>query len=87
MTTMAKQITQKLTMAFSPTTIHVIDQSHLHAGHAGARKGGESHFALQITAAAFSGLTLLARHRAINQVLAEELAGQVHALTIQAEGL
>jgi len=84
---MTEQIKDKLQKAFTPEHLEVIDQSHLHAGHAGAREGGNSHFAVVIRAQAFGEITPLARHRAINDVLAEELAGPIHALTIKASGL
>lgn len=70
--------------AFHPESIAVIDESHLHAGHAGARPGGESHFRVKIVAQAFAGKSRLERHRVINEVLIEELSGRVHALAIEA---
>ena len=79
-----QRITQKLTDAFSPAELNVIDESHKHAGHAGARPEGETHFRVEIIAAAFDGKSLIARHRLINQALAEELADRVHALSISA---
>ena len=80
----ADNIHGKLTDAFAPEELDVIDQSHLHAGHAGASAAGESHFRVRIVAEAFSGMTRVARQRAVNQVLADELAGPVHALSIEA---
>lgn len=80
-----QQIIEKLTQAFAPDSLDVVDESHLHAGHAGAREGGESHFRVKITAAAFADRKLIERHRMINDVLKEELAGPVHALAIKAE--
>lgn len=77
-------ITQKLTEAFSPESLDVIDESERHAGHAGHRHGGESHFRVHIVAKAFSGKSRVERHRAINALLASELAGGVHALAIHA---
>jgi BolA family transcriptional regulator, general stress-responsive regulator len=77
-------IEAKLTAAFSPQTILVIDESQLHAGHAGARPGGESHFRVKIVAHVFAGKSRLERHRLINEVLTEELSGRVHALAIEA---
>ena len=68
------------TGAFAPVRLDVIDESAQHAGHAGAREGGQSHFYVQIAAPAFAGLSRVARQRAVNTVLAEELAGPVHAL-------
>lgn len=80
-----QQIIEKLTQAFSPDRLEVIDESHRHAGHAGATEEGESHFRVKITASAFHDKKLLERHRMVNEVLAEELAGPVHALAIKAE--
>lgn len=77
-------ITTKLLAAFAPESVHVEDESHLHAGHAGHRPGGESHFRLYIVAEAFRGKSRLERHRMINSALARELAGGVHALAIHA---
>jgi BolA protein len=77
-------ITQKLTKAFAPESLSVIDESSHHAGHAGHRPGGETHFRLYIVAEAFRGKSRLDRHRMINQTLADELAAGVHALAIHA---
>ena len=77
-------ITTKLIAAFAPESLHVEDESHLHAGHAGHRPGGETHFRLYIVAQAFRGKSRLERHRMINAALANELAGGVHALAIHA---
>jgi BolA protein len=73
-----------LTRAFAPESLEVADESHLHAGHAGHRPGGETHFRLYIVSEAFRGKSRLERHRTINAALAEELAGGVHALAIHA---
>jgi BolA protein len=81
----AQRITDKLTEAFAPSALKVTDESHLHAGHAGARPEGESHFRVHIVSDAFSDKTLVQRHRMVNEALAEELAGPVHALAIKAE--
>jgi BolA protein len=77
-------ITDKLTKAFAPQRLDVVDESHLHAGHAGSRPGGETHFRIHIVAQAFEGKSRIARHRMINDMLSEELAGSVHALAIHA---
>jgi BolA family transcriptional regulator, general stress-responsive regulator len=77
-------ITKKLTAAFAPESVRVVDESHLHAGHAGHRPGGESHFRLYIVSETFRGKGRVERHRMINAVLAQELAGAVHALAIHA---
>jgi BolA protein len=80
----ADVISQKLTEAFTPQTLNVVDESHLHAGHSGAREGGQTHYRVHIVSDAFKGKSRLERHRMINSVLAAELAGSVHALAIQA---
>ena len=76
------RIEQKLSQAFQPESLRVVDESHLHAGHAGSRPGGETHFRVFIVSAAFAGKTRVERHRVVNEALAEELAGQVHALAV-----
>lgn len=77
-------IQNKLTAAFQPTRLEIEDDSGRHAGHSGAREGGESHFNVTIESPAFSGTARVARQRMIHQALAEELAGPVHALSIKA---
>ena len=77
-------ITKKLTESFEPQSLAVADESHKHAGHAGARPGGQTHYRVTIVAAAFQGKSRIERHRLINQALADELAGGVHALAIHA---
>ena len=77
-------ITRKLNDAFAPESIDVVDESHLHEGHAGHRPGGQSHFRIHIVSQAFAGKTRVDRHRMINAVLADDLAGGVHALAIHA---
>lgn len=79
------RIAAKLQAAFAPNHLEVLDQSEDHRGHAGARPGGETHFRVEIVADRFAGLGRLARHRLVNDALAEELAGRVHALSIQAK--
>ena len=79
-----QQIEDKLRAAFNPNALEIIDDSASHAGHAGAPEGGESHFTVIIEAEAFTGQSRIARHRLVNQALAEELAGPVHALVIKA---
>src|SRR5947209_7011822 len=78
-------ITNKLREAFTPESLEVTDESHLHEGHAGHRPGGETHFRLYIVSPAFKGKSRIERHRMINAALAGELAGSVHALAIRAE--
>ena len=78
-------ITNKLREAFSPESLDVTDESHLHEGHAGHRPGGETHFRVYIVSPAFEGKSRIERHRMINATLAAELAGSVHALAIKAQ--
>jgi BolA protein len=80
----AAAMRRKLAEAFAPATLEVIDDSARHAGHAGSRDGGETHFNLVIVSEAFQGLSRVERQRRVNRVLAEELAGPVHALSIRA---
>ena len=77
-------IAEKLTTAFAPQQLDVIDESHQHEGHAGHRPGGETHFRVYIVSRAFEGKSRLERHRMINQTLNDELAGGIHALAIHA---
>jgi BolA family transcriptional regulator, general stress-responsive regulator len=77
-------ITKKLTEAFTPHSLKVVDESHLHEGHAGHRPGGQTHFRVYIVSDAFKGKTRIDRHRMINRILSGELAGSVHALAIHA---
>ena len=77
-------IQDKLTSAFAPTRLVIEDDSARHAGHAGARPGGESHFNVTIEAAAFTGAGKVARQRMVYRALAEELAGPLHALSVKA---
>jgi BolA protein len=77
-----ERIMETLTAAFAPQRLDVVDESHQHAGHAGSRPGGETHYRVHIVSDAFRGKTRVERHRMINQALASELAGGVHALAI-----
>ena len=77
-------ITEKLTKAFAPESLRVVDESHQHEGHAGHRPGGETHFRVYIVSEAFKGKSRIERHRMVNATLAGELAGGVHALAIHA---
>jgi BolA family transcriptional regulator, general stress-responsive regulator len=77
-------ITEKLTAAFAPERLDVLDESHRHAGHAGARPGGETHYSVYIVSQAFGGKSRIERHRMVNATLASELKAGVHALAIRA---
>ena len=79
-------IRQKLTAAFAPQSLEVVDESHRHAGHAGATRDdgsqGETHFHVRLVTAAFDGVSRVERQRRIHAVLADELKGPVHALSL-----
>jgi BolA protein len=77
-------ITSKLSAAFSPESLKVLDESDLHAGHAGSREGGQTHYRVYIVSDAFKGKSRIERHRMINAALAAELAGGIHALAVHA---
>lgn len=85
MTTVKDKIATRLTERFAPVELEIVDESHLHAGHAGARPEGETHFRVRIVASEFEGLSRLERHRLVNDTLAEELSGPVHALAVRAD--
>jgi len=80
--TVAETIRMKLTERLAPTRLEVIDDSHRHAGHAGARPGGETHFTVTVVSGAFAGLSRVERQRLVYDLLAGELAGGVHALSL-----
>jgi BolA protein len=77
-------IIEKLTAAFAPESLDVLDESDQHKGHAGHRPGGQTHFRVYIVANAFAGKTRIARHRMINEALDAELKDGIHALAIHA---
>ncbi|MEO1252525.1 MAG: BolA family protein [Pseudomonadota bacterium] len=81
--TVAETIREKLVAALAPAKIEIVDESHLHAGHAGAPEGGESHFRILIIASAFDGASRVERQRKVNAILKDELAGPVHALAMK----
>ncbi len=80
--TVADTIRNKLTRALSPVSLEVEDESAKHAGHAGARPEGETHFKVTVTAAAFDGKSRVDRQRMVYDILKEELATRVHALSL-----
>jgi BolA protein len=77
-------IIEKLTDAFAPTQLEVVDESHHHVGHSGHRPGQQTHFRVYIVAEAFEGKSRIERHRMVNDKLASELREGVHALAIHA---
>ncbi|MDF1793774.1 MAG: BolA family transcriptional regulator [Thalassobaculaceae bacterium] len=80
--TIADTLRKKLDSAFEPAALEVVDESHLHAGHIGARPEGETHFRVTLVSSAFSGLGRVQRHRLVHEVLAAELRDHVHALAL-----
>jgi BolA protein len=78
-----EKIRTLLEQAFQPTHLEIEDQSHLHAGHAGARDG-KGHFQVNIVADAFSGKPLIKRHRLVYEALGDLLETDIHALIINA---
>jgi BolA protein len=78
-----EKIRTLLEQAFQPTSLEIDDQSHLHAGHAGARDG-KGHFQVTIVADAFSGKPLIKRHRLVYDALGDLLETDIHALIINA---
>jgi BolA family transcriptional regulator, general stress-responsive regulator len=79
----AETIRAKLVAALRPNRLVIKDESHLHAGHAGARSGGESHFRVLVVSPFFEGQSPVARQRAVNAALKTELAGPIHALAMK----
>lgn len=86
MTPTQREIALRLEAAFAPDRLEVVNESHRHKGHAGDDGSGESHFRVQITAAAFAPMSRLARHRAVHAALGPALMGRIHALALEIEG-
>jgi BolA protein len=78
----AARIAAALNAAFPPAEVQVVDDSHRHAGHAGAAPGGETHYSVRVVSPAFAGLGRVARSRAVHEALAAEFAGGMHALAL-----
>lgn len=78
------RIAAALTQALRPIRLDIIDESHRHAGHAGARPGGETHYRVNIVSPAFVDKSRVERHRMVNAALAAEFASGLHALAIAA---
>lgn len=78
----ADQIRQKLSANFTPEELVVVDESARHAGHSGARPGGETHFDVRIVSRSFDGLSRVERQRRVYAVLADEMKSQIHALSL-----
>lgn len=82
--TVADAIRQRLTAALAPARLDLVDESARHAGHAGARPQGESHFRLTIVAAAFAGRSRIERQRLVFAALGDLMQSDIHALAITA---
>lgn len=82
--TLRDWISERLTSELAPVALEVIDESHLHAGHAGARPEGETHFRLDVVSASFEGKSRVQRHRIVNQALDDAFKRGLHALAIRA---
>lgn len=82
--TMADTIREKLAAAFRPSALEIADESALHAGHAGARPGGETHFRVRIVSSAFENASRVDRQRRVYAALADEMTTRVHALALTA---
>ena len=80
---MAADIESKLNARLSPTRLAIVDESARHAGHAGARPEGESHFRVEVVSAAFTNKSRIERQRMVHAILAEELSSGIHALALR----
>jgi BolA family transcriptional regulator, general stress-responsive regulator len=80
---MADTIHRKLTGAFAPAELEIVDDSARHEGHSGHRHGGETHFSVKIVSQQFAGLSRVERQRRVYAVLADELKTQIHALQLE----
>ena len=79
------EITKRLTAAFAPRDLQVINESHKHAGHSGDDGSGESHFRVVIRADAFAAMSRVERHRAVHKALGD-LNTRIHALALEVSG-
>ncbi|MDO6725613.1 BolA family protein [Cognatishimia sp. 1_MG-2023] len=76
------EIYERLSAAFTPRELDVVDDSESHRGHAGFQEGGESHFNVRIRAQDFDNMSRIARHRAVHTALGKDLVGRIHALAL-----
>ena len=80
----SERIRLTLDRALKPLRLEIIDESNLHAGHSGAREGGETHYRVEVVSAEFIDKSRVARQRLVNTLLADEFSGGLHALSIKA---
>ena len=83
MTDRAQRLRERLVQEFAPLELVIEDESHRHAGHAGAA-GGASHFRVRIVSRSFAGLTPVARHRLVYAAVGDLMPGEIHALALEA---
>lgn len=76
------EIYERLSAAFTPRELDVVDDSESHRGHAGFQEGGESHFNVRIRAQDFDNMSRISRHRAVHTALGKDLVGRIHALAL-----
>jgi BolA protein len=81
------RIAAALEAGLKPAALAVADESHQHAGHAGARPGGETHYRIHVTSEAFAGKSRVDRHRLVNGLLKSEFDSGLHALAIHAKAV
>lgn len=81
---LAEAMREKLTAAFAPDSLEIVDDSASHEGHSGARPGGETHFNIRIVSSVFEGMPRVERQRQVYAVLAVELKSRIHALSLSA---
>lgn len=77
------EIRTKLEAAFAPTRLEVVNESHLHAGHAGDDGSGESHWRVEIESVSFDGQSRIAKHRSVHSALGDDIIARIHALALK----
>jgi BolA protein len=80
--TVAAELERRLTAAFAPSALEIVNESHRHSGHAGDDGSGESHFRITIRAPALAGMGRVERHRAVHRALGADLTGRIHAIAL-----
>ena len=78
-----QRMREKLMLGLKPTRLDIINESELHAGHRSSPGTGESHYRILVVSEAFAGRSRVERHRLVNELLADELAGRIHALALK----
>lgn len=81
--TRRERLIERLNASLAPTAIDVVDESHRHAGHAGARPGGETHYHVEIVSVRFAGMSRIARHRLVHEIVHDEFEKGLHALSLK----